>query len=438
MNATALQLERTAVGVLMGGVTWAELQASGLTASHFAHPPTRLVFEAVQALKRNNESADELAVRATAARIGGKEELVTREVSEILNFSFHPSQSFARYATEIKRNAAMRERQRKFEELSKRCADPKVTPAQVDAEVTDFLATATNMGGGYRTCAEDVMSLNERITAKDAGKRTTIVRTGVELLDAEVGGLRPTLTVIGGLPGQGKTALVATILGNLAKAGVKCGVFGLEDETQWLADRLVSREALIPLCDLDARKFNAEEQDRLQHALGRVHSWLENVEKEAPRARMKPAELVSRARDWVLNRGVKAIFVDHLGELDHGQARDRYDLSVGASLSDLRSIAVAHAVPVVVVAHLRRRAEHDLRARQAPMLSDFAESAYIERQARLALGVWQGPNANAVNVTVLKFNAGRAGRTLQLDRVAASALVSNRGGHIETQHGSAA
>jgi replicative DNA helicase len=434
----SLELERSVLSGLMNCAmqegaekTREAVDRSGLRPEHFAGPGHPDILATMAALLKNGraptaEAVADIAGGLKALKAVGGANYVAKLA---MGGGLYWEHQLPGRADELKRRSAIRRCVAFFEQAATRAKAPGVKPAEVLSDARRFLDETSGAVHEYRTCAEDAYALAERLEAFASGKRDTILPTGIDALDEEVGGLRPTLTVLGGLAGVGKSALVATILGNLAARGVKCGFFGLEDGTQWVTDRLVSREALIPLSDLCVRRLHDFELESLQEGMGRVANWMGNVEKCAPDAKMKPADLVAIAKDWVINRGVRAVFVDHIGELDHGGNRERHDLSVADSLSQLRSIAIDRGVPVVVVAHLRR--DYEARARGGdgrPLLSHFAESAYIERMARLALGVWAGRDENTMHVSVLKFTHGRAGGTLALPRITKAALVSSKGG----------
>jgi len=114
----------------------------------------------------------------------------------------------------------------------------------------------------------------------------------------------------------------------------------------------------------------------------------------------------------ILNHGCKAVLLDHLGELRYpGGPGERFDLQIADALGQLRGLAKQYGVPVVVACHLRRR--EGLSITDEPKLTDFANSASIERMARVALGLSR--SEGRLRVSVLKQTNGQSGVSVELD-----------------------
>jgi replicative DNA helicase len=203
------------------------------------------------------------------------------------------------------------------------------------------------------------------------------------------------------MPSVGKSALTAEILSNCLKGGMKVGLFGLEDATKWVAKRLLARRVGMSVRDVGSGRLNGFQQEQLQEQSGELANLLRNLTVYR-RAGISAPDLVARAKHWVLNLGVRLVVIDHGGEVQHeGGGRERNDLAVAATYRQLRDLAVNHRVPVVVLSHYNREVDKTLGGR--PRLSSFAETEYIARMARLALGLWERPGeADHLRVTVLK------------------------------------
>ena len=425
--------ERKIIGILIdlsqmteSGEALQLLEKHTLTPELFQTPELKEIFGITLSLLRQKRPATIEAIVAVGAQtLGEKSKHLLPLFADIgAESSAQTPSMFPQLVEQLKYKSITAKLDQFGKALSAKAHNSKVKRPAILEEMKRFLEGMSGAMGEYRDCFEDSVSFAEQVEAFESGKREPIIKTGVAMLDAQIGGLRPTLTVIGGLPGTGKSALTATVIGSLAARGIKCGLFGLEDGTQWITERLISRESKIPWTRFFGSPLSVDEKENQQIATGVVGNWMKNVAKCAPMGRMKPSDLVAQAKDWILNHGVKVIFVDHIGELSHGGSRERNDLSVGESLSTLRSIAIDYGVPIVAVAHFNRESE---RSAGKPLLSHFAESAYIERMARLVLGIWQGPNESMMSVSILKYTAGKAGMTIDIPRVPSSALVSMSG-----------
>jgi len=268
--------------------------------------------------------------------------------------------------------------------------------------------------------------------------REPVIPTGIALLDEYILGFRPTLSIIAGAPGVGKSAILASVLENISNAfaarssASKVGLFALEDGSEAITSRIVAKHSGIPWGHIGAIALKPEQLVRFQEGLAYAHNVMERVEKfDAPNGvGVTAAQLVSVARDWVLNRNVKIIFIDHLGEIEPEDGdRDKHYRQVRSMAKELRSIAIRYGVPVVCLHHLNREAQ---RAEQ-PMLYHLAESDYLGRMCRLALGLWYGASPDTLNVSILKQTRGAAGsimgsQMLALNRDMEAAMVKSAGG----------
>ena len=218
------------------------------------------------------------------------------------------------------------------------------------------------------------------------------------------------------------SALGATISDNLAKRGVRVGFFSLEDEGQWLAWRLLSQAADVPQFVMRNRVLTDRQMARVAEGIKSVWDHTANILVD-DRPALTSAQIVASARDMILNRGVRAIFVDHLGEIrpPGGQRRsERYDLDLKDILVDLRDLAKVHKIPVVLFAHLQR-----MEMGVAPRLENFANSQFVANMARVALGLYREPGGKTLNVAVLKQTNGDSGIVVELEFKGPASLVGD-------------
>lgn len=305
-------------------------------------------------------------------------------------------------------------------------------PSTATTEAVSALARVledlqTDASGGACTLDGDVVPFLDHLDEVDRGNRAPVLETGLEGLDAIVGGLQPrVLTFVGSLPGVGKSALLAALVRNLAGRGLRVGLLSLEDERRWLTARLTAEAANVPIFVLLNRRMGQHQKERVQMALESIFPWLSLVDVD-DRPALSVAEVVASARQMV-RRGAKALLVDHLGEI-RVERTDRHDLDVMECVQQLRALAKTYAIPVVVLCHLKRR-EGLTPKSDEPRMTDFAFSASIERSARVALALsrpnFGGERDDTLRVHVLKQTNGKAGVAVDLDFDGPSGVVRNR------------
>ena len=299
--------------------------------------------------------------------------------------------------------------------------------------LSECVSEAQSVVGGWQLTQEvaplmraDVDTLLMELDDVYNGRRAPVQPTGIEALDAVIGGLQPTLTVVGALPGVGKSALVAAICRNLAQRQVPVGLVSLEDDRSWLVRRLTSDACGIGIHAMLTRRLSEMAMQAIGEAAAKAHELGAYIRIDG-RGGLTAPEVVASAR-YMLSRGCKAILVDHLGEVRVNLKSQRHDLEIADALSQLRGLAKSYAVPVVVMSHLTRDTgtEYD-----EPTIKSFAFSAAVERMARVALGLYRVRDAGgerdktALKCIVLKQTSGASGIIVDLRLKAASAVVTD-------------
>ena len=198
------------------------------------------------------------------------------------------------------------------------------------------------------------------------------ISTGYDCLDYKLGGLKSgEVTIIGGRPAMGKTALAANLTYNIA-AGFylkhqqnplddKCVVYiGLELSPKLFANRLLSLQTAIPTYKLRRGEDLGENFDKICKAertfrelpiyyLGDIFD-VDDIEKELQK----------------VEKQVGCVIIDYLQLLgEEYQTKEDYSLIV----LQLKSLAVKLGIPIVVLSQLKRELES--RADKHPLMSDI-------------------------------------------------------------------
>jgi replicative DNA helicase len=388
------------------------LDECGVQAQDFASKEAAAVWAVVEAMIRDNREPDFFAVEQRCR--GVRREFLTQALLSETTAGPRERLKTVREAGTRRRVAEVLGRVRTLVLDAARPLPEAVSEASRALEQVSVAETAS------ATLDAEVHPLIDRLEEIDQGRRQPVMPSGIEALDAVIGGLQPTLTIVGALPGVGKSGLLAGLVRNLAGRKVKVGFFSLEDERTWLVERLAAEAANVPLFVLKNRPLTHAQKERVGAALERLYRELANVVVD-DRPAMTAADVVASARDMLTRHGVKALLVDHLGEIRLNRS-ERHDLDIADALQQLRALAKTYRVPVVVACHLRRR--DGLTVKDEPRLTDFAFSAAVERMARVALALSK-PDDETLRVHVLKQTSGIANVAVDLDFTGPAGVVAN-------------
>ena len=202
--------------------------------------------------------------------------------------------------------------------------------------------------------------------------------TGISSLDKLCGGLTNSeLTVVGARPGQGKTALVVSLMRNLVKQGIGCGMFSLEMNKHELAQRLASQESQVYAFKIKQGDMNALDTDALKSAVSRMKDW--NI-KICDEGYMNMRKIRTKATMWKNKYDINVIFVDYIGLIESVNPKETNRVNIVGEISrGLKLLAKELQLPVVALSQLSRRV--DERPDRMPLMSDLRESGSVEQDA---------------------------------------------------------
>jgi replicative DNA helicase len=260
----------------------------------------------------------------------------------------------------------------------------KASESDVDvfAQIASTQAQTENLvqiavGGSEETFGV-IISDTEKKWLRGASNGLSGHSTGMAELDRMCGGLTPgELTIVGARPGQGKTALVVSLIRNLCHQKIPCGIFSLEMSRHELAQRLASQESQVPAFKIKGGVLTDMEKDILRQTKERMQNWNIRIFDEGE---MNLRKLRAKAIVWQRKHNIKVLFVDYL-QLMSGvdNKRQNRENEISEISRGLKILARELNIPVVALSQLSRRVEE--RADRMPMLSDLRESGAIEQDA---------------------------------------------------------
>lgn len=235
--------------------------------------------------------------------------------------------------------------------------------------------------------------VGERMERIELGKKR--LKYEVSFLDDYLRGIAPhDLILLGAPSGMGKTDLALSIAASNAMTGRRVHYFALEAEPRELERRtkyaLISREMYRTkaesrdrmnytdwyLGDLEVAcgPFNAWADDVILKQLSKLQTYYRGAEFTAETLGIKIQEVHERSQ---------LIVIDHLHYIDSDD--DNENRAIGGVVKSIRDISLRIGVPILLVAHLRKR---DMRAKQViATLDDFHGSSNITKIATQVVAI---------------------------------------------------
>ena len=273
--------------------------------------------------------------------------------------------------------------------------------SQIERAETELYKVAEEGGneGKVKTFSEATrLALEQAERALNSGGHLSGITTGLESLNAKIGGLHKSdLIICAGRPGMGKSSLATNIAFASAQrfmrdhedgiepaksAGAGVALFSLEMSADQLATRILAEQSGISSENLRMGKISQSEFRDLARAAAELQSLPLYIDDTAG---LTIAALRARARRLKRQKGIGMIVVDYL-QLLQGTGKSGNDNRV-QEISEisrgLKQLAKELDLPVLALSQLSRAVEQ--REDKRPQLSDLRESGSIEQDADM---VW--------------------------------------------------
>ncbi|MEF2070996.1 replicative DNA helicase [Consotaella aegiceratis] len=273
-----------------------------------------------------------------------------------------------------------------------------------DAERRLFeLAETGRYDGGFQSFTDALtLAVQMATAAKDRDGGLSGVSTGIQGMDARMGGLQPSdLIILAGRPAMGKTSLATNIAFNIANAyeaadqsdgtfvaknGGVVGFFSLEMSAEQLATRIVSEQTEISSSKIRRGEINDTELVKLiacSETMQKIPLYIDQT------GGISIAQLAARARRLKRQRGLDVMVIDYV-QLMQGSskasAQNRVQ-EITEITTGLKALAKELNVPIIALSQLSRQVE--ARDDKRPQLSDLRESGSIEQDADVVLFVYR-------------------------------------------------
>lgn len=226
-------------------------------------------------------------------------------------------------------------------------------------------------GGEAAALALDAAQRAYREPGKLAG-----ISSGIARLDRLVGGFAAgCLYIIGGRPGQGKTALVGSIVWAAAEAGYPTHFFSGEMSGPELTARLMAALSSVSASKQRRGDLLPSDWDALHAAQRRIAAWPLTID-DGP---MALPRIRQQLRYGKRRQRTALAVVDYLQLVASGTDSESRLADVGRVSNGLKRAAKDLDIPIIACAQLSRGVE--VRDDKRPMMSDLRYAGEIEQDA---------------------------------------------------------
>jgi replicative DNA helicase len=234
------------------------------------------------------------------------------------------------------------------------------------------------------------------------------IKSGFSKIDEATGGWKgKNLIYVGARPSQGKSALLCNMAVSALEDGANVGIITVESSKEEITTRMVSSKSQVPLHSLKTGLIGNNKLNQAIESYGWMYS--DNLHfYDEPNANIMT--VLAQARRMVTAHRVNILFVDYCQLIyPANRSMSRVDQVSDVSIK-LKQLARDLNIPVICAAQLRRDAEN-----RAPMLSDFADSSQLEKDADIAILIQHDKDDNSGEVqSYLHMDKHRDGQTASI------------------------
>ncbi|MEC1551558.1 replicative DNA helicase [Bacillus haynesii] len=244
----------------------------------------------------------------------------------------------------------------------------------------------------------------------------TGINTGLIDLNAMTGGWQnDDLIVLAARPSMGKTAFALHMgKSNCEKGGVT-DIFSLEMPDKQLTHRLLSNLGNIEGSKWkNPRKFFSDrDYENATKAIGEYEKWNINIHDQPAQTLADIRSKIRKTKKENPDNKKHLVIIDYLQLIRAIGKYERRDLEVGSITAELKEMARAFKIPIILLSQLSRAVEQ--RQDKRPMMSDLRESGSIEQDADVVMFLYRddyyNKNSELKNIIEIDLAKQRNGPT---------------------------
>jgi len=378
-----------------------------LQPEHFSETRHQVIFKAMREVEKLGKSVDMVT---TVTKLGDSVEQVGGlQYLTDLGSAVASTANFLAYQTLIYEAYRLREMKKIAIEFANTPTDDGITELYKRAmELQEIGIEKT------RTKQDVLMEIyNDMHEEKED---ITGINTGLIDLNAMTGGWQDgDLIVLAARPSMGKTAFALHMgKSNCEKGGVT-DIFSLEMPDKQLTHRLLSNLGNIEGSKWkNPRKFFSDhDYGNATKAIGEYEKWNINIHDQPAQTLADIRSKIRKTKKENPDNQKHLVIIDYLQLIRAIGKYERRDLEVGSITAELKEMARAFKIPIILLSQLSRAVEQ--RQDKRPMMSDLRESGSIEQDADVVMFLYRddyyNKNSELKNIIEIDLAKQRNGPT---------------------------
>ena len=386
------EAEQSVLGALMlNNEAWFDV-ADVVAAGDFYRPQHRIVFEAMEALSRDNQPLDAVTVSEALQSRGFLEKAGGIAYLAELVDGTPGASNVAAYARIVRDRSTLRKVIAAANQIVEKAFLPQ---GRSDEDLLDFAEQEIFKISEDRVRSDGPQDINpllegtvRRVKELSRSKGgITGLATGFADLDRMTAGLQQSdLVIVAGRPSMGKTSLAMNMVEHaIMHSDAPTLVFSLEMPADQLVMRMLSSLARIDQARMRIGNLQEKDWDRFSAAASQLRDKPLHIDDTAA---LTPNEIRARARRVARqHKRLGLIVVDYLQLMrGSGQPENRTN-EISEISRSLKALAKEMHCPVIAAAQLNRALES--RTNKRPIMADLRESGAIEQDADVILFIYR-------------------------------------------------
>lgn len=340
----------------------------------------RYIWEAMTRLHERNEPIDLLLLVEALKSDGHLLDIGGPAYLTQLSNCAPNSQHGAIYGTLVEKMAVRRRLMAAADKITALALDTELTVEDITEQIGKMVYAAMTLRSARRVTPFIDLVAQEFQRVQDITENggTLGLPTGFTELDKLTLGMLPgELILVGGRPGNGKTALALSIAMNVARSGKRVAIFSLEMSKAQLTRRALAMASQVNVHALLKGDLNGGAWKQFVKAAGDISSYQLLIDDWNG---LTPQQMQSSIRNLQNGYGkVDLVILDYVQLMTDEDERANRVQQISAISRALKVIANTYNIPVVAISSLSRAVEQ--RDNKRPVLSDLRDSGQLEFDA---------------------------------------------------------